>query len=257
MPMTNPKHRGERSGFTLVELLVVVGIISVLIAILLPALNRVNATARSIKCAANLRQIGIGFQMYRNDYKNFLPPVQSFVSYNANGTQKSYGMWNAIGPYTGQKEWAGLNLPIGTTEGVLKWDSYWGSQKKVMRDSVWGCPENPDWACPWNYGYAESVYLQYPAGWGANNPRAWSFPRRASVIPDPSIRVHVSESKDWHLGKLADAGDPDGVWDTYRHLKGCNVLFLDGHVSYYKGADIARDITHATSSTSMDNFGLR
>ena len=70
-----------RRAFTLVELLVVIGIIAVLIAILLPALQAARAQARSVQCLSNLRQIGTGFQLYAAQQGGWLMPA--YVANNA------------------------------------------------------------------------------------------------------------------------------------------------------------------------------
>lgn len=66
-------RRVSRSGFTLVELLVVIGIIAVLVALLLPALNKARAATQTVACLSNQRQIGIALAMYCTDNKGYLP----------------------------------------------------------------------------------------------------------------------------------------------------------------------------------------
>jgi len=71
--MSTFRPTGRRAGFTLVELLVVIGIIALLISILLPALNRARQSANQTKCAANLKTIGQGLLLYTTQNEGSLP----------------------------------------------------------------------------------------------------------------------------------------------------------------------------------------
>jgi prepilin-type N-terminal cleavage/methylation domain-containing protein/prepilin-type processing-associated H-X9-DG protein len=75
----NDRNGTQRFAFTLIELLVVIAIIAILAAMLLPALSAAKSSARSAKCKSNLRQIGLGLQLYLQDHA-FYPLIGTVYS---------------------------------------------------------------------------------------------------------------------------------------------------------------------------------
>ena len=75
---TNTHSSGGHRAFTLVELLVVIGVIALLMGILMPVLNKARAAARSTRCRANLHSLALAFRMYLDDNQNVMPPAAGY-----------------------------------------------------------------------------------------------------------------------------------------------------------------------------------
>src|SRR4051812_424483 len=102
MSSRNPVASPAATGFTLVELLVVIGIIAVLISILLPSLNRARQQAQSVQCQSNLRQMFIAQTLYAGDNKWYAPAGMGVTI--TGQTPQSNWWYMLLGKYIGMKE---------------------------------------------------------------------------------------------------------------------------------------------------------
>lgn len=124
------KDNGSRSAFTLVELLVVIGIIAILIAVLLPALSRARNQATTVSCLANLRSIGQAIQLYAAQNKGAMP----------------YGYWDGVGPDgttvgggNNATDWQLLLLSVALGKGGATYGTQDGSDNSKLQDAF-ACP---------------------------------------------------------------------------------------------------------------------
>jgi prepilin-type N-terminal cleavage/methylation domain-containing protein len=151
-------HLSRMRAFTLVELLVVIGIIAVLISLLLPALQSARDSANTVACMSNSRQIGLAMQMYVNDSRGWLPPVQSSV----------FGMVNGAYPFTHQYLQAMYHR-----EDPRPWICPVDHLKLIGND-----PSNPGYRGPYARVYSGTLDAYYSYAINVSLPR-----KRTAVYP--------------------------------------------------------------------------
>jgi prepilin-type N-terminal cleavage/methylation domain-containing protein/prepilin-type processing-associated H-X9-DG protein len=156
------RNCGRRAirGFTLVELLVVIGIIGVLISILLPALNHARKKAQAVNCASNMRQLFMACAMFAQDNKGHLPRPHLVGDLSSNQEVANVAVWTHL--QSGATGHADLrdNPPAGTTPSPL-WKyipaGQAGREQLIMcpgdtGEKLFGHPIDPNY--PRNYSYS-------------------------------------------------------------------------------------------------------
>ncbi|MFG0251037.1 MAG: type II secretion system protein, partial [Phycisphaeraceae bacterium JB051] len=227
----------KHKAFTLIELLVVISIISLLIAILLPALSKARESANAIKCLTNLKQLTLGHGFYTIDNKEFY--TSSERNRDLNGKNRWYDpyMKNMFGFNTSADvaSWPTYHFKgINYSTAVISWqDRIFKYMNKNV--SVYYCPSvKTSGSLPYlNYGYNAVIsgeYLQYES--------LPQLPRPVSEIRMPSEMVLLMDmiSFDSNLsvryGFVKDRAlyrDADGRWFNQHNV--AHMAFADGHAS--------------------------
>ena len=245
----------KQRGFTLVELLVVIGIIAVLIAILLPALNRARRQALRVSCSANLQQIGILWTLYANDNKGTLPTMYYQTGSPPPLDKTGFGNWTLI--------------TADDQPGNINYTQLFKDRYKLKSGKIFYCPTyrpfagdsvEDDWAyiraVPTGIGAINTTFISYSILSGNLTAKTYAGLLRFNKPPPPqpvfktneknlSQRPVVADETDFYPASMAAVA----TYAYSNHFEvgplpaGGNALFGDGHVEWrpFKGMTLLYD----------------
>jgi len=237
IPLTRPRRARPLRGFTLVELLVVIAIIAVLLAILMPALAGMKATARRLQCSSRLAGMGKAFDMYISNYDGAMPTIEWHQNAPYNYTYPGVESYYILAKIRSNPYWchhgcffgagfidSGLIYYCPATEGWL--DDYM-SNRKGGRE--WGDPAGwvTDQALKSKKGY---VY--WPMGKDPVTQDVWDYWGQRRIDIRTNYKIGLPQTPQ----KLVDTLMNRALMADYSFhmIKGSgwnlNVLFPDGHV---------------------------
>lgn len=278
----------RRGAFTLVELLVVIGIIAVMIALLLPALSRAREQANAVKCMSNLRQLGQAFVMYSENNKGIVIPSYTMTGTNGGPTVKLEG-WAPIldrdkyvagdremnrGVFTCPSTFnvapfetaAQTGTDPGNPKGCMDWPCIRSGTTvaattipergfdRIIRVGYWINADNP-------IGSATTVvpdrYYTSSVGYGPGTNGLFLNYTKTARFRKPSRLIVLADGV--YAGRQSDTRI--GATNSrigYRHPKQmANVCFADGHAEAIAGDKFPRanGTTVTIADARNDNYG--
>ncbi|HEX4793902.1 MAG TPA: prepilin-type N-terminal cleavage/methylation domain-containing protein [Humisphaera sp.] len=234
----------QRAGFSLPELLVVIGIIALLISILLPTMAKMREQANQVKCLANLRSYGQAAQLHANDHRNYFP-CAGWIWNPTGGIASAKGMDDDQAAKFDYYSDEGERRPLPFTAALARYmsadvrtDSRQHLEQDLQSDSLrrlWLCPsqevpqtgwtqraQNPDWQSPdesSSYVFNEAIL-----GRRNRNPAQSPFPAGQNIVRHSSevFLIMDGRTRDPQFDRcflVFDYGGNDSLLDFQRNIQ--------------------------------------
>ena len=289
---TTPARKGTRLGFTLVELLVVIGIIALLISILLPSLNRAREAANRIKCGSNMRQIGQAMRQYaiddlrggnfpRTEYNGGAGPDTIALEIGSAPTGLAAGTpAGGTAPNLGNAD-ADMYKVVGGTDYTPGTNDVTAAFWHLLRESdlvseVFICPSANttdvgyadgkgktayvNWANPVeNVSY--SFQVMYPSNDAQTAGFKWTDSLPASIAVAADLNPGITDGRDNVVAVTPNSSSKQmQLGNSNNHSKeGQNILYADGSVRFestpFNGAQDDNIYTYQLVDVDVNNDG--